>query len=424
MKNIVRRLALIVGVLACSGSQSAFAESVAETIHTYGTIGSIDGASVVQVTRASGQHELKTGDPVAPGDKIITDDKTTMTIHCADGTVLVVGRKSNLGIEESENAQRTARIDAGTVRAIVSKINAEKITDKKKFRFFIKTRSATLGVRGTDFVVSADPVTETSELHTLEGTVEVAKDETTIVTTGGEKVIGGQSVTATPQEITPPAVFDQVRFSEQMKQTQPALAVPATQPTPAPSASPSPEPSPSPSPEVEVDLEPSRSSLRSIDFSYRHIDSSNSSGLSGGQIDWTPMLQIISHWLALRGTVGFFYDTSGGLFPSVTGEVFKIQLSLRLLGHLLLEFGPIVEQWNTLGTTGGPSVTVGWEFTRGRFGPLDRVFFSFSDLGHPGFYEDRITQQNQNQNCGMGPCNFNNQNSSLKEFRFGAGFKF
>jgi hypothetical protein len=158
-----------------------------------------------------------------------------------------------------------------------------------------------------------------------------------------------------------------------------------------------------------------------MDVAFRRINGSET-GLSGLEVAWTPMLEIFRHWLALRGTVGFFGQTSGGVFNNAfVGKDLKLELSLRLFHHLLLEFGPTWELWNGLGSVSGPTFTIGWEFTRHRLGVLDRIYFSFMPMGNPQFYEDRLQQQ---QSCmGMGPCgNFNNEN--IKELQWGVGLRF
>lgn len=401
---------------------SASADDFVQSVHVYGTIGSIDGAKTVLVRRSNGNHELKPGDPVQPGDLLQTDSKTTTTIRCSDGSVLVLGHSTDVGIENAANAQRTARINSGTIRAIVSKINTEKNQEKKKFRFFIKTRTATLGVRGTDFVVSADSATETVELHTLEGTVEAAKDETALVTKGGEMVRGGQYILATQEEITSPQVFDQKRFAEQLEQTQPGLAVPIAQPAPA--VTPSPVPIPTPTATEEPDREPSRSSLQSAEVAFRHVSGDFSTKLKGVEVNWTPMLQLISHWLALRGTAGVLLSSGGGqvVTDGFFGVDARIMLSARLFKHILIEFGPTFEHWNHLGNFSGPSLNVGWEFARDQIGALDRIFVSIASSGHPGWFDDRARDNKLYGNCGMGPCNENH--GDLVEFRVGAGFRF
>lgn len=196
-------------------------------------IGSIDGATSVQVKKGTSTRRAKSGDTVEAGETVTTDSKTTATVRSPDGTVLVLGHNSALTIDKDPNALRAATVESGMVRAIVSKANKQS-AGSEKFRYFLKTSSATMGVRGTDFVVACDQSSSTMDLHTLEGLVEVAKDVPTMISQGGVKVAGGQEVTADPKGISEAKEFDQRLFAEQLSRSQPGLAIPVPKAKPSP----------------------------------------------------------------------------------------------------------------------------------------------------------------------------------------------
>lgn len=408
--------------------------SAAPAAMGYGKISSIDGSKTVQVKRGDKTREVARGGELTPGDQIVTQKNETVAVSCPDGTVLIVGGSGELKVTESKDAQRSTEVVKGTIRAIVSKVSKEQQTKPKKFRFIIKTSVATLGVRGTDFIVSANADTSVSEFHTLEGTVEIAKDEQTLVTTGGEKVVGGEEVKATPEKVEPPKVFDRAVYAEQMKVEQPGLQVPATEPkrevepspTPIPTATPSPEASPiaEHKAEKEIDTEPSRSSLKTFDFSAWQANLDDNVKLKGIQINWDPTLEIFSHWLALRGQLGIGrFGAHEYMEKPATTLTAGVALSLRLFGRILIEFGPKVESWMGYGSFTSPQLTVGVNFKPHEVWILDRIFLSPSGGGDPSFYQDRVSNHfNNNFSCMMN-CN-NNYNGGINEIRAGVGVRF
>lgn len=427
-----RVLYLTVGLLAFA------ANSYAVEMTQYGKISSIDGSKTVQVKHGDKSREVGPGGELSPGDQIITQKNETVAVSCPDGTLLIVGGNGELKITDSKDAQRSTEVLKGTIRAIVSKVSKEQQSKPKKFRFIIKTAVATLGVRGTDFIVSANADMGVSDFHTLEGTVEIAKDEQTLVTTGGEKVVGGQEVKATVEKVEPPQVFDRAVFAEQMKIEQPGLQVPATEPkrdvepspTPTPSEAPvAPIVKESPIPEhkeaLVVDNEPSRTSLKSFDIASWHANGDGYLSAGGFQVNWDPTLQIISHWLALRGQVGLGRFSSDHYFDhNAVTRTIGVALSLRVLGRILFEIGPIHQNWVGYGSYTVPQFTVGLSFKPRELWILDRIFLSGTGGDHPEFYEGRL--QNYfypNGSCFQGQCTNTGSSGSLKVMRLGIGFR-
>jgi hypothetical protein len=140
---------------------------------------------------ASKVRFLKPADPVFQEDVINTDSNGSVKILFSDQSIMDLGNSSLFKVEEFKNqgSPEERRVEMslsyGKIRAAIN----QKIGPEGKFK--IKTRAATMGVRGTEFYVStalvdqdsaggnpggaesADSMTKTSIVVT-EGKVEVA----------------------------------------------------------------------------------------------------------------------------------------------------------------------------------------------------------------------------------------------------------
>ena len=96
---------------------------------------------------------LKLGDSVTEGSMINTSSDGSVKLLMRDKTLLDLGPSTLFKIDEyqintqAKDRQADVSIDYGKMRALVSK----KMGNKSKFK--VRTRSATMGVRGTEFVV-------------------------------------------------------------------------------------------------------------------------------------------------------------------------------------------------------------------------------------------------------------------------------
>jgi hypothetical protein len=110
------------------------------------------------------------------------------------GTILTIEQPLSTG-------EQTHTLREGAVRAIVA---------HQKSRFFkVKTTSATMGVRGTDFLAISNPLLGESELIVFGGTVEMQseldKTDSKIVTQGHWGGVGGRFGKKIGELITLPA---------------------------------------------------------------------------------------------------------------------------------------------------------------------------------------------------------------------------
>ncbi|MDM0114899.1 FecR family protein [Variovorax sp. J22R133] len=121
-----------------------------------GFIKSVQGK--VQLLSPSGEARYaKAGDPVAPIDRVVTDADSGASVVLRDGTTMVVGPSSQLDLKEFHFDSRTqdgglfVALLRGSMRMITGLIGK---THPDAIR--VDTQTATIGIRGTDFIVTAD----------------------------------------------------------------------------------------------------------------------------------------------------------------------------------------------------------------------------------------------------------------------------
>lgn len=95
--------------------------------------------------------KIKSGIELEVKDKIITSSKARVQVILKDNTVVTIGPDSSFVFDAyhfgtKENTEASMHIDHGFFRSVTGKIG--KIAPE---RFKVKTVSATIGIRGTDF---------------------------------------------------------------------------------------------------------------------------------------------------------------------------------------------------------------------------------------------------------------------------------
>jgi hypothetical protein len=148
--------------------QPAFAREIA------GEIVSVSGIAFIRPDKSTGAQpasppKAKPGDNVYVGDVINTSSEGAVKILMRDKSIVDLGASSLFKVDEyihNNGNNRKAKMDLmfGRVRVAVTK----KIEGDGKFQ--IKTKGATMGVRGTEFVVKEDiPATLSSRQKSEKG---------------------------------------------------------------------------------------------------------------------------------------------------------------------------------------------------------------------------------------------------------------
>jgi hypothetical protein len=109
-----------------------------------------------QIVQGNLSKNAVLGSQLYKSDQIITHDNTKVQVIFQDETVVSIGKNTQFSIDEyvSEGAEATAKMSLfkGAVRTITGKIGK---ANPEKFQ--LKTKTATIGIRGTNFVVISEP---------------------------------------------------------------------------------------------------------------------------------------------------------------------------------------------------------------------------------------------------------------------------
>lgn len=150
------RIPTLLCILALA-SGAAFAQATATAPELQaGTIKSVRGD--VQLLSASGtQRPASPGDMLMPIDRVLTGTDSAASVVLRDGTTMVVGPSSRLDIKEfhfdatTQDGGLLVSLLRGSMRMITGLIGK-----KQPDTVRIETQTATIGIRGTDFIVQAD----------------------------------------------------------------------------------------------------------------------------------------------------------------------------------------------------------------------------------------------------------------------------
>jgi len=134
-----------------------------------GNIMAIKGEA--EVKRSSGALKAANGMQLLKGDEIVTGAKSRVQVMLKDETVVTVGANSSFGFEEfsfdgSKNSNVSMNANRGFFRSVSGKIG--KLAPEI---FKVKTASATIGIRGTDF--SGDIVGDRQTFRCYKGGITV-----------------------------------------------------------------------------------------------------------------------------------------------------------------------------------------------------------------------------------------------------------
>ena len=121
-----------------------------------GTFKSAEGP--VQVVSGTQQRQASPGQALHVNERVVTGPKGAAAITLRDGTVLTMGQQSQMDMSafafDSTTQQGSAAINLlqGSLRVVTGLLG--KVSPD---RFKVTTPTSVVGVRGTDFIVEANP---------------------------------------------------------------------------------------------------------------------------------------------------------------------------------------------------------------------------------------------------------------------------
>jgi hypothetical protein len=155
-------------MLSLSGHTLAQVKGVAKAIILKGKV-------VATNPKTKESISLKRGAWVKEGFVVQTEKKSFVKLLFIDKSQMNLGPKSQMAITKFPKKKAgIITLMKGSLRSKVTK-NYLDIKDKKKSKLFIKTKTAAMGVRGTDFLVTYNPINENTALITFSGAVAMAQ---------------------------------------------------------------------------------------------------------------------------------------------------------------------------------------------------------------------------------------------------------
>lgn len=149
-----------------------------------------EGASIT-IAADGAKAELEIGDGIGTGESIATGKSAWVDLRLCDGSGLRVGESSKFKFETAAKAEEgftgwAFELIKGSLLALVE--GEEK---KETVKMRVRTKFASIGVRGTEFLVETDE-TEGTNVHTVEGEVLMgaASDFEPLGTLRGEALQG------------------------------------------------------------------------------------------------------------------------------------------------------------------------------------------------------------------------------------------
>lgn len=123
------------------------------SVSLWGSIGNIAAMKgVAQLKRSNSLVDAKMGMEILEGDEVVTQAKTRVQVLLKDNTVVTIGANSTFSFKEFSMKQNEEKVSMEAKRGFFRSVTGEigKIAPE---RFKVKTASATIGIRGTDFSV-------------------------------------------------------------------------------------------------------------------------------------------------------------------------------------------------------------------------------------------------------------------------------
>jgi hypothetical protein len=140
-----------------------------------------EGATVILIrgtVKTSDGKVLALKDTVKPGTTVKTEAKSFVKLLFADQSSMNVGPDTTLKIESTKPGDPSlVNLVGGQIRAKVTKDLLKGNEEKEKL--LIKTKTAAMGIRGTDFTVSFNNRNQVTTLITFEGSVAMIKADPT-----------------------------------------------------------------------------------------------------------------------------------------------------------------------------------------------------------------------------------------------------
>ncbi|MCP4348229.1 MAG: FecR domain-containing protein [Desulfobacterales bacterium] len=171
-----------------------------------GEILQVQGRAVIIHEDALSGYRIKKGFPLYKEDTIITEEKSLVRFKLTDMSILTLASETKLVIRKSIY-EPVKEERSGFLNIVMGKalFLIKKLTDFKKSDFKVKTKTAIIGVRGSDFVVIA--AKDQTQVIALEKTrLEIAyleePDIKTVIDDFKRLTVKTSGISGSPEDVT------------------------------------------------------------------------------------------------------------------------------------------------------------------------------------------------------------------------------
>ena len=171
---------LLIMTLFLSATAFANSKGVAKVIQVRGKVFNVDT-----------KKRIKKNQWVKEGATILTKKRSFVKLLFIDKSKMSLGPTSKMKISKfPKNDAGIISLMKGQLRSKVTK-NYLEMEKREKSKLFIKTKTAAMGVRGTDFQVNFNPINENTSLITFEGRVLINSISLDIARSFSQSILEG-----------------------------------------------------------------------------------------------------------------------------------------------------------------------------------------------------------------------------------------
>jgi hypothetical protein len=168
---------------------------------------------------ATAWRSLSMGQEVREGDVIRTGMGGRVEVTIAEKRVFRIGQATEVELPafaETSGLKATFNVLVGRFWGSIRAPLAETLGEKVE----VQTTTATIGIKGTNFGVDHDRVTQASQVTVIEGTVSAA----------APKPVGGREEVSGPREVAPPAEISRDQWLLLVSRDQKVVIRPGQEP--------------------------------------------------------------------------------------------------------------------------------------------------------------------------------------------------
>lgn len=401
----------------------------------------ISGTGAPKIVLQNKEKDAIIGSTVEFGSTIRTGATHAVSLTYPDQSIVTIDKNSRYIVVEKRGDSQINQLDYGQVHGVIetnSKSVAEKTgTPPRPPKFLIRSKTVTMGVRGTEFLMGVDPFGLKAKIFTLNGTVDVATSETNLISGKVTPLKSGKFISSSEKGLQAPEAFQRKDIEKLLKQGE-SLYPPAASPPSGTGAAAGGAPGFGPpggtpgvggggvglglpggtsgvgrinpdgtsqNPELDQRVDPtkpmgnqgldpnaSNTPIREKDKEVQNFRLlSFQAGIFYAQtledeitralfLSWSPTLKLpILNCLYIRGNFGIVFAKNGSLANKFIGQEYQVFAMASLFDTLFAELGGGEQIWPRLRKDGGVIGMNAGVFT-GKDKVLQRIWFGISSL--------------------------------------------